>query len=71
MSTVPEEVTEVRKTLTADNAVNITCRKQKEYGPRADFILVWGSDGEPECNDKCEFRKENLYYLTNYTFKVS
>lgn len=71
MSTVPEEVTEVRKTLTADNAVKITCRKQKEYGPYARFNLVWGSDGETEPKNKCEFKRENLYYLTNYTFKVS
>ncbi|KAM4895932.1 receptor-type tyrosine-protein phosphatase C isoform 2-T3 [Sylvia borin] len=67
---VPEKVAEVRKTLTADNAVQITCKKGKEFGPRADFQFIWGSDGEVENSTKCDFKRENLYYLTNYTFKI-
>lgn len=71
MSTEPQEVTDVKKTLTADNAVQITCRKQKVFGPRADFKLIWENDGKIEENRTCEFKRENLFYLTNYTFKVT
>lgn len=71
MSTVPEKVTDVKQTLTTDNTVQITCKKQKVFGPRTEFILVWEHDGKNESKSKCEFIKENLLYLTNYTFKVS
>uniref|UniRef100_A0A8C3XEA9 Receptor-type tyrosine-protein phosphatase C n=1 Tax=Cyanoderma ruficeps TaxID=181631 RepID=A0A8C3XEA9_9PASS len=67
---VPEKVTEVRKTLTADNAVLITCREQNNFGPYAEFNLIWANDGKTENKRKCEFKRENLYYLTNYTFKI-
>ncbi|XP_039929447.1 receptor-type tyrosine-protein phosphatase C isoform X2 [Hirundo rustica] len=67
---VPQKVTEVKKTLIADNAVQITCRKQKEFGPHAEFKLIWENDGKTESKDKCEFKRENLFYLTNYTFKI-
>ncbi|XP_066180706.1 receptor-type tyrosine-protein phosphatase C isoform X2 [Sylvia atricapilla] len=67
---VPEKVAEVRKTLTADNAVQITCKKQNEFGPRADFMFIWGSDEKAENKTQCDFKRENLNYLTNYTFKI-
>ncbi|KAM4773326.1 receptor-type tyrosine-protein phosphatase C isoform 1-T1 [Cyanocitta cristata] len=66
----PQEVTDVKKTLTADNAVQITCKKQKVFGPRTEFILIWENDGKNESKSKCEFKKENLLYLTNYKFKI-
>ncbi|XP_015492105.1 receptor-type tyrosine-protein phosphatase C isoform X1 [Parus major] len=67
---VPQKVTDVKKTLTADNAVQITCKKQKEFGPLAEFKLIWENDGKAESKGKCEFKRENLLYLTNYTFKI-
>ncbi|XP_056353737.1 receptor-type tyrosine-protein phosphatase C isoform X2 [Oenanthe melanoleuca] len=66
---VPEQVENVKIALTADNAVQITCRKQKEFGPYAIFYLIWENDKTEE-KDKCEFKRENLLYLTNYEFKI-
>ncbi|XP_063263755.1 receptor-type tyrosine-protein phosphatase C isoform X2 [Prinia subflava] len=70
---VPEKVRKVKTTLTADNAVHITCEKGKEFGPQAKVVLIWEIDGknEKDHNDKqCEFKKENLLYLTKYKFKI-
>uniref|UniRef100_U3JJ96 Receptor-type tyrosine-protein phosphatase C n=2 Tax=Ficedula albicollis TaxID=59894 RepID=U3JJ96_FICAL len=67
---VPEKVENVKVALTADNAVQITCRKQRVFGPKAIFYLIWENDEKPEKKDKCEFKKENLLYLTNYAFKI-
>lgn len=71
LSTVPEKVYHIKTKLTADNAVEITCKNQSVFGPRAEFILIWNNDEKPERESKCEFKRENLFYLTNYTFKVS
>uniref|UniRef100_A0A674HHS7 Receptor-type tyrosine-protein phosphatase C n=1 Tax=Taeniopygia guttata TaxID=59729 RepID=A0A674HHS7_TAEGU len=67
---VPEKVNHVKTILTADNAVEITCKKQRQFGPRAEFKLIWENDEKIENKSKCEFKRENLFYLTNYTFKI-
>ncbi|XP_053806940.1 receptor-type tyrosine-protein phosphatase C isoform X1 [Vidua chalybeata] len=67
---VPEKVNNVKTTLTADNAVQITCKEQRQFGPHAEFKLIWENDGKIESESKCEFKRENLFYLTNYTFKI-
>ncbi|XP_039582331.1 receptor-type tyrosine-protein phosphatase C isoform X1 [Passer montanus] len=66
----PEKVHHVKKILTADNAIQITCKKQNVFGPYARFILIWENDGKTENESKCEFKRENLFYRTNYTFKI-
>ncbi|RLW06003.1 hypothetical protein DV515_00004999, partial [Chloebia gouldiae] len=67
---VPEKVNHVKTILTADNAVQITCKKQRQFGPRAEFKLIWEDNEKIESESKCEFKRENLFYLTNYTFKI-
>ncbi|XP_038000088.1 receptor-type tyrosine-protein phosphatase C [Motacilla alba alba] len=67
---VPEKVNKVKTILTADNAVQITCQNGHVFGPRAEFKLIWDNDGKTENENKCEFKRENLFYLTNYTFKI-
>ncbi|KAM7014304.1 receptor-type tyrosine-protein phosphatase C [Passerculus sandwichensis] len=67
---VPEKVKHVKTILTADNAVQITCKNQSVFGPHAKFILIWENEEKPDNESKCEFKKENLLYLKNYTFKI-
>lgn len=67
---VPEKVDDVKTILIADNAVQITCKNQSVFGPRTEFILIWENDEKPENESKCEFKRENLFYLKNYTFKI-
>nr|XP_026649288.1 receptor-type tyrosine-protein phosphatase C isoform X4 [Zonotrichia albicollis] len=67
---VPEEVKNVKATLIDNNAVHITCKNQSVFGPYAEFILIWENDEEHEKKSKCEFKRENLLYLKNYTFKI-
>ncbi|KAM7046543.1 receptor-type tyrosine-protein phosphatase C [Acridotheres tristis] len=67
---VPEKVGNVKIALTADNAVQITCREREFFGPYARFYLTWENDGKTESKDKCEFKRENLLYLTTYVFKI-
>ncbi|XP_064004321.1 receptor-type tyrosine-protein phosphatase C [Pogoniulus pusillus] len=70
--TIPEQVIDVSATLTADNAVQIKCRSQRVYGSQKIFKLVWENDGTNTSNKAgCDFRKENLFYLTNYSFMIS
>ncbi|XP_062437635.1 receptor-type tyrosine-protein phosphatase C [Rhea pennata] len=68
-SAKPQQVTDLRVTLTADNAVQIKCRNQEVYGEKKIFVLIW--DNEQKNNSKeCFFVEENLSYLTNYSFKI-
>ncbi|KAL2301641.1 hypothetical protein Nmel_011031, partial [Mimus melanotis] len=67
---VPEKVENIKIALIADNAVRITCKKKELFGPRAIFYLIWENDGKTEREDKCEFKRENLLYLTKYEFKI-
>lgn len=67
---VPEKVKHVKATLIDNNAVHITCKNQSVFGPYAEFILIWENDEIPEKESKCEFKRENLLYLKNYTFKI-
>lgn len=70
--TEPEPVTKVKARLTADNAIIITCQKQKVYGEKEIFELTWENDGKVENKTTgCSFERKDLLYLTNYTFKVS
>lgn len=63
---------DVNATLTADNAVQIKCESQQVYGAKRVFELTWENDGYKHTNDgSCDFKRENLLYLTNYTFTVS
>ncbi|XP_054689332.1 receptor-type tyrosine-protein phosphatase C isoform X4 [Grus americana] len=64
----PDPVTNVNATLTADNAVQIDCKHQKVYGPKLTFELTW--ENENISRNDCKFEKENLSYLTNYTFSI-
>ncbi|XP_027736207.1 receptor-type tyrosine-protein phosphatase C [Empidonax traillii] len=68
---VPQKVAAVEAKLTADNAVYIKCKSQKIYGPKAIFELTWENDGQNTRNESCEFKREDLSYLTNYTFKIT
>ncbi|KFR08031.1 Receptor-type tyrosine-protein phosphatase C, partial [Nipponia nippon] len=65
----PEQVTGVNAILTADNAVQIKCNSRQVYGPKKIFELTWEND-EPKASNYCDFKKENLLYLTNYTFTI-
>ncbi|KFR10916.1 Receptor-type tyrosine-protein phosphatase C, partial [Opisthocomus hoazin] len=70
-SAEPEPVIEVNAILTADNAVQIRCKGQQVYGAKTVFELRWENDGT--CNKKensCDFKRENLLYLTDYTFTI-
>ncbi|KFP31359.1 Receptor-type tyrosine-protein phosphatase C [Colius striatus] len=67
----PQQVTDVNATLTADNAVQIKCKNQQVYGAKTEFELTWEIDGTNDTNNKsCDFKRENLSYLTNYTFTI-
>lgn len=68
----PQPVIDVNATLTADNAVQIKCKSQQVYGPERVFELTWENGGKEYFNNSyCDFKRENLLYLTNYTFTVS
>ncbi|XP_074732839.1 receptor-type tyrosine-protein phosphatase C isoform X10 [Strix uralensis] len=70
-SAEPQKVTDVNATLTADNAVRIKCRSQEVYGAKKVFVLTWENDGKNDSKDNnCDFTRENLLYLTNYTFTI-
>ncbi|XP_040466677.1 receptor-type tyrosine-protein phosphatase C isoform X2 [Falco naumanni] len=70
-SAEPEQVTDVNATLTADNAVQIKCKSQQVYGEKKIFELTWENDGTKDRSvNHCDFKKENLMYLTNYTFTI-
>ncbi|XP_032856653.1 receptor-type tyrosine-protein phosphatase C isoform X2 [Tyto alba] len=69
-SAEPEQVIDVNATLTADNAVQIKCRSQQVYGEQKLFELTWENDGTNHSSENCDFKKENLSYLTNYTFTI-
>uniref|UniRef100_A0A8C6JI76 Receptor-type tyrosine-protein phosphatase C n=1 Tax=Melopsittacus undulatus TaxID=13146 RepID=A0A8C6JI76_MELUD len=70
-SAEPQQVINVNATLTADNAVQIKCKSQQVYGAQKIFELTWENDGTNDSKHECDFKKENLSYLTNYTFTVS
>lgn len=70
--TEPQPVIKVNATLTADNAVQIKCKSQRVYGAKTIFELNWENDGTNYSRENdCDFKKENLLYLTDYTFTVS
>ncbi|XP_074953329.1 receptor-type tyrosine-protein phosphatase C isoform X2 [Phalacrocorax aristotelis] len=70
-SAEPREVTGVAATLIADNAVRIKCKNQDVFGAKTVFELVWGNDERNDSKENsCDFIKENLRYLTSYTFKI-
>ncbi|KAM7106487.1 receptor-type tyrosine-protein phosphatase C isoform 2-T3 [Ciconia maguari] len=69
-SAEPLPVTDVHATLTADNAVRIKCKSQKVYGEKEVFELTWENDRVNSNNTRCDFKRENLLYLTNYTFTI-
>ncbi|XP_054020936.1 receptor-type tyrosine-protein phosphatase C [Dryobates pubescens] len=71
-SAEPQQVTDVSATLIDDNAVQITCKSQQVYGGQKVFKLIWQNGGTEVSNQTdCDFRKENLLYLTNYSFAIS
>ncbi|KAM6305690.1 receptor-type tyrosine-protein phosphatase C [Aegotheles albertisi] len=70
-SAEPQPVIDVNATLIADNAVQIKCKNQKVNGARTEFQLIWENDGTNLSKpNSCDFKKENLLYLTNYTFAI-
>ncbi|KAM9239567.1 receptor-type tyrosine-protein phosphatase C isoform 2-T2 [Leptosomus discolor] len=70
-STEPQQVIDVNATLTADNAVRIKCKPQEVYGNQTVFELTWENDGTNDSkHNDCDFKRENLLYLTNYTFRI-
>ncbi|KAM6415404.1 receptor-type tyrosine-protein phosphatase C [Rhynochetos jubatus] len=69
-SAEPDPVTDVNATLIADNAVQIKCKSQQVYGGQTTFELTWENDGTNISRNTCDFTKERLSYLTNYTFKI-
>uniref|UniRef100_A0A8B9Z902 protein-tyrosine-phosphatase n=1 Tax=Buteo japonicus TaxID=224669 RepID=A0A8B9Z902_9AVES len=70
-SAEPEQVFDVIATLTRDNAVQIKCSIKNVYGAKKVFELTWENDGTNVTKHNiCEFERENLSYLTNYTFTI-
>ncbi|XP_028943122.1 receptor-type tyrosine-protein phosphatase C-like, partial [Antrostomus carolinensis] len=70
-SAEPQPVIKVNATLTADNAVQIKCKSQRVYGAKTIFELNWENDGTNYSRENdCDFKKENLLYLTDYTFTI-
>ncbi|XP_065512572.1 receptor-type tyrosine-protein phosphatase C [Caloenas nicobarica] len=70
-SAEPQPVIDVNATLTADNAVQIKCKSQQVYGAKRIFELTWENDGQKNySNGSCDFKRENLLFLTNYTFTI-
>ncbi|XP_010561714.1 PREDICTED: receptor-type tyrosine-protein phosphatase C isoform X5 [Haliaeetus leucocephalus] len=70
-SAEPEPVFDVTATLTADNAVQIKCSIKNVYGAKKVFELTWENDGTNDTRyNICDFKRENLSYLTNYTFTI-
>ncbi|KFU91352.1 Receptor-type tyrosine-protein phosphatase C, partial [Chaetura pelagica] len=70
-SAEPQPVIAVEAILTSDNAVWIKCKSQKVYGKKTVFELTFGNDGTSDRKENdCDFKKENLFYLTNYTFTI-
>ncbi|KAM9283620.1 receptor-type tyrosine-protein phosphatase C isoform 2-T2 [Morus bassanus] len=70
-SAEPMPVSKIDATLIADNAVQIKCKTQEVYGAKTVFELIWGNDERNDSKENsCDFKKENLLYLTNYTFKI-
>ncbi|KAM9006948.1 receptor-type tyrosine-protein phosphatase C isoform 4-T4 [Ara ararauna] len=69
-SAEPQQVIDVNATLTADNAVQIKCKSQQVYGAQKIFELTWENDGTNDSRHECDFKKENLSYLTTYTFTI-
>ncbi|KFV42338.1 Receptor-type tyrosine-protein phosphatase C, partial [Gavia stellata] len=67
----PQPVIDVNAKLTADNAVQIMCKSQRVYGGKTVFELTWENDQTTSHSpNNCAFQKENLLYLTNYTFTI-
>ncbi|XP_035747676.1 receptor-type tyrosine-protein phosphatase C isoform X4 [Egretta garzetta] len=67
----PMKVTAVNVKLTADNAVQIQCKNQAVNGEKTVFELTWENDGLTNSRENvCDFQRENLLYLTTYTFKI-
>lgn len=65
-------MSDVIATLTDDNAVQIKCSIKNVYGAKKVFELTWENDGTNDTRyNICDFKRENLSYLTNYTFTVS
>ncbi|XP_049663655.1 receptor-type tyrosine-protein phosphatase C isoform X16 [Accipiter gentilis] len=70
-SAEPEPVSDVIATLTDDNAVQIKCSIKNVYGAKKVFELTWENDGTNDTRyNICDFKRENLSYLTNYTFTI-
>ncbi|KAM6327166.1 receptor-type tyrosine-protein phosphatase C isoform 2-T3 [Podargus strigoides] len=70
-SAEPQPVMNVNAILTADNAVHIKCKSQQVYGEKKIFELTWENDGTNDSRENdCDFTKENLLYLTDYTFTI-
>uniref|UniRef100_A0A8C3JAC2 Receptor-type tyrosine-protein phosphatase C n=1 Tax=Calidris pygmaea TaxID=425635 RepID=A0A8C3JAC2_9CHAR len=65
-------MTDVNAKLTADNAVQITCKEQEVHGPEKKFEFTWENNGRnvSESQSNCDFQKDNLLYLTTYTFTI-
>ncbi|XP_075566800.1 receptor-type tyrosine-protein phosphatase C [Pelecanus crispus] len=66
----PERVTHVSATLIADNAVQIKCKKPEEVSGPEEAIEVTWENGKQRSSGKCDFKIENLSYLTNYAFQI-
>lgn len=55
--------------LDGDNAVKITCKNQQVYGAETKFVLSW--NGQNKSGNHCDFKIQDLSYLTHYDFEVS
>ncbi|XP_053549781.1 receptor-type tyrosine-protein phosphatase C isoform X2 [Bombina bombina] len=65
----PEKVEEVKSHVGPNNVITIKCNDpQKKNGPDGKFILEY--DNIRLNKTKCDFRLENLNYLTTYKFKI-
>uniref|UniRef100_A0A8C5X9S5 protein-tyrosine-phosphatase n=1 Tax=Malurus cyaneus samueli TaxID=2593467 RepID=A0A8C5X9S5_9PASS len=48
----------------------ITCKEQKVFGPSTKFELIWNNEAKNQSNTTCNFKRENLSYLTMYKFQI-
>ncbi|KAM6128739.1 receptor-type tyrosine-protein phosphatase C [Phoenicopterus ruber ruber] len=67
-SAKPDRVRDFDVTLIDDNAVQITCKSQRVNGPQKQFELTW--DNGQKTTSTCDFKIEDLSYLTNYIFRI-
>ncbi|XP_029394994.1 receptor-type tyrosine-protein phosphatase C isoform X1 [Mus pahari] len=70
----PDKVTGMKTSRVTDNSINVTCGLPYETnGPKIFYILevkIGGSVVKSDNKSTCQFYVDNLYYSTDYEFRV-